>query len=157
MQIVIGRKPPALRRCLPLRKVQSIYISLQCRCGLAAPGLREVELKVFGMQRALKQVILVFKLLLWKSCWTSTFRMGESSSCFSVPQFWKSLSPSPPHPSSCLIIWKSNESYILLPSCLIFVMGFPPFWIFSWHHSGFPDQAEVATIGWRIFNCLLKK
>lgn len=58
----------ALRRCLPLRKGQSISISLQCRCGLAAPGFREVELKVLGMQRALKQVILVFKLLLWKSC-----------------------------------------------------------------------------------------
>lgn len=146
---------PALRR-LPLRRGQSIYISLQYRCELAAPGFREVELKALRMQRALKQVILVFKLLLWKSRWTSPFRMGESrSSCLSVP-----LEICVTFPTSSLFLFNYvEEQWIIHPPPLMshFCNGFPSFLDFSWHHSRLPDQAEVATIGWRNFNCLLKK
>lgn len=61
--------------------------------------------------------------------------------------------------SSLFLINYMKELWIIHPPPLVshFPNGFPSFLDFSWHHSGLPDQAEVATIGWRNFNCVFKK
>lgn len=63
-------------------------------------------------------------------------------------------------PASSLFLVSYIEKQWIIhppPSCLIFIMGFPPFWIFHGIIVDSPDQAEVATIGWRNFSYLLKK
>lgn len=114
-----------------------------------------------GWEGLTEMVILFFKLLLWKSCWPFLFRTGASlSPCLLVPvqtafmpQLWKSASP-----THFLVNYMEEQWIIHRPPLMShFHNWFPSFGDFAWHISGLPEQAEVATIGWRNFNCLFKK
>lgn len=116
--------------------------------------------RCLGWQGLTDTVILFFKLLLRKSCWTFPSRTGASlSPCLLVlvqtalvPQLWKSVSP-----LHFLVNYMEAQWIIHLPALMShFHNWFPSFWDFAWHLSGLPDQAEVATIDWRNFNCFFK-
>lgn len=111
---------------------RSFWASPQCMCGLVAPQFRKVALKMLEMGKSHRSGHSGFQVAVTEEMLNHPTQNGASLSLnllapvqsASVPPLQKS---SPPPPASCLITWKSDRLYIPLPSCLIFVIDFPPF------------------------------
>lgn len=111
---------------------RSFWVSPQCMRGLVAPQFRKVVLKMLEMGKSHWNGRSIFHVAVTEEMLNHPVQNGAPLSlnllapvqAASVPPLQKSA---PPPPASCLITWKSNRLYILLPSCLIFVIDFPPF------------------------------
>lgn len=134
-------------------------MSLQCKCGLAAPLFREVE-GAWDGKVSLKWSFCFSSSSYGRAAGPSLSEQGCPCTCLLlpvqtalVPQLWKSASP-----KHFLVNFMEKQWIIHAPPLMShFHNCFPSFWDFAWHLSGLPDQTEVSTRAWRNFNCLFKK